>query len=221
MSKESKIAKKEAKAAKKAAKAEKNYTKSYNSLVKKINKKNAKLEKKCAKKGKPFVPIAIPEEGEPLGTSGSKGKKIVLMIILILLIWLFVYFIVMWVNYTAPALMGAKETTTAASDSAAGDVSLYVNKHDITTTPNFSISEAKALLKQTVHDNWQDLGYSSDPSSGSISYNNSTKTINNDPCYVFSLGNKTYYVSVKLRGVYQESNGQYKAIQNNKTDMLY
>lgn len=67
----------------------------------------------------------------------------------------------------------------------------YSNPHKITTTPDYSIADAKALLKQTIHDNWQEVGYSADPSSSSISYNNKVVTVNGADCYVFSCSGKT------------------------------
>lgn len=218
MSKEKKLAKKEQKAAKKAAKVEKKQAADYAKLVKKIDKKNAKLEKKANKKGKPFVPIAVPTQEEAFAaSSGSKPKKIILMIILILLIWYLIYFLVMWFSYVAPVKTAVEE----GGDSTPATYERYSNPHEITTTPDYSVSEAKALLKQVLHDNWKDLGYSSDPSSGSINYTSNIVNVNNQDCYVFTAGSKTYAVSVKLSAVYLSENGSYTPITFEDTDLLF
>ena len=215
--KAAKLEKKEAKAAKKAAKLEKSQSKAYDKLVKKIEKKNAKAEKKANKKGKPFVPTPIPTQEEAFAaTGGGKVKKIILMIILILLIWFLVYFIVMWFNYVAPP---AKEETTSKSEMA--DYERYSNPHEITTTPDYSVSDAKLFLKQTIHDCYRDLGYKSDPSSGSINYTSNIINVNNDDCYVFTASGKTYAVSVKLRAVYVKSGNEYKPLTFRGTDIIF
>ncbi|MBQ9517888.1 MAG: hypothetical protein IJI47_04660 [Eubacterium sp.] len=218
MSKEKKLAKKEIKAAKKAAKLEKSQSKQYNKLVKKIDKKNAKAEKKASKKGKPFVPTPIPTQEEAFAvTSGSKVKKIILMIILILLIWFLVYFFYMFYTYVAPPAKNEEET----SQSEMAEYDRYKNPHKITTTPDYSISDAKAYLKQVLHDCYRDLGYTYDPSSGPISYTSNVININNEDCYVFNAGGRTYAVSVKLKSAYVNSNGEYKPITFRDTDYLF
>ena len=221
MSKEKKLAKKEAKAAKKAAKTEKSQAAAYAKLVKKIDKKNAKAEKKANKKNKPFVPTPVPTQEEAFAAAGKGGKvkKIISMIILILLIWYLIYFLVMWFQYTPSPIKGGEETTTSESEMAEYD--RYENVHEITTTPDYSVSEAKALLKQVLHDNWKDLGYSSDPSSGSINYTSKITNINNADCYVFSAGSKTYAVAVKLSSVYVYQNGKYIPITFKTTSYLF
>lgn len=217
MSKESKSAKKEAKLAKKAAKNEKKMAKSYAKFVKGIEKKNAKAEKKATKKNKPFVPLAIPTEEEfAAAPTGSKTKKIILMIVLILLIWYLIYFFIMFMQYVAPIKPGEedgpKETVIYER---------YSNPHEITTTPDYSISEAKAVLKQALHDDWKALGYSGDPSSNSINYTGNVVTINNADCYVFTTGSRTYAVSVKLSAIYQKDGNEYKPITFENTDLLF
>ena len=220
MSKEKKLAKKEKKAAKKAAKLEKSQAAAYAKLVKKIDKKNAKAEKKANKKGKPFVPTPIPTQEEAFAaTKGGKAKKIIAMIILILLIWYLIYFLVMWFQYTAPIVKPQEETTT--SEAQIGEYDRYENVHDITTTPDYSVSEAKALLKQVLHDNWKQLGYGSDPSSGSINYTSRITNINHSDCYVFTAGSKTYAVSIKLSSVYVYQNGNYVPITFKGTGYLF
>ena len=218
MSKEKKLAKKELKAAKKAAKLDKSQSKQYNKLVKKIDKKNAKAEVKASKKGKPFVPTPIPTQEEAFAAaSGSKGKKIVLMIILILLIWFLVYFLYMFYTYVAPPKAPEEEQ----SQSEMAEYERYKNPHKITTTPDYNISDAKAFLKQVLHDCYRDLGYSYDPSTGPISYTSNVVEINNDDCYVFSASGRTYAVSVKLRSAYVMQNGEYKPITFRDTDYLF
>ena len=220
LSKEKKLAKKEKKAAKKAAKTEKSQAAAYAKLVKKIDKKNAKAEKKANKKGKPFVPTPVPtqEEAFAAAAKGGKAKKIILLIILILLIWYLIYFLVMWFQYTAPTI-GPEEETTGVTEMAVYD--RYSNPHEITTTPDYSVSEAKALLKQVLHDNWKNLGYSSDPSSGSINYTSKITNINHTDCYVFSAGSKTYAVSIKLSSVYLYQDGKYIPITFKTTNYLF
>ena len=190
----------------------------YAKLVKKIDKKNAKAEKKANKKGKPFVPIPVPTQEEAFAeTKGGKAKNIILLIILILLIWYLIYFLIMWFQYTAPIVAPQDE----ASNSEMAEYERYSNPHEITTTPDYSVSEAKALLKQVLHDNWKDLGYSSDPSSGSINYTSHIVNINNSDCYVFSAGSKTYAVAVKLSSVYVYENGQYVPITFRNTNIIF
>lgn len=220
MSKEKKLAKKEAKAAKNAAKLEKKQAADYAKLVKKIDKKNVKLEKKANKKNKPFEPIPVPTQEEAFAaTNNGKASKIVLMIVLILLIWYLIYFMVMWFQYVAPVKPVAGEEDPSSSSSA--EYERYSNPHEITTTPDYSVAEAKALLKQVLHDEWKTLGYSSDPSSGSINYTSNVVTINNADCFVFTAGSKTYAVSVKLSAVYVNQNGEYSPVTFNNTDMLF
>ncbi|MBR4240761.1 MAG: hypothetical protein IKR97_00915, partial [Eubacterium sp.] len=174
---------------------------------------------KANKKGKPFVPAPVPTMEEAFApNSGGKAKKIILLIILILLIWYLIYFLVMWFHYTPPVING-EETTTSESEMAVYD--RYENVHKITTTPDYSVSEAKALLKQVLHDNWKDLGYSSDPSSGSINYTSKITNINNADCYVFSAGNKTYAVAVKLSSVYLYQNGSYGPVTFKNTNIIF
>ena len=221
LSKEKKLAKKEKKAAKKAAKLEKSQAAAYAKLVKKIDKKNAKAEKKANKKGKPFVPTPIPTQEEAFAAAGKGGKvkKIILMIILILLIWYLIYFLVMWFQYTAPTVKPQEETTTSESGMAVYD--RYENPHEYTTTPTYSVAEAKALLKQTLHDNWKNLGYGSDPSSGSINYTSKIININHSDCYVFSAGSRTYAVSINLSSVYVYQGGNYVPITFKGTNYLF
>ncbi len=218
MSKESKLAKKEKKAAKKAAKLEKSQSKAYEKLVKKIEKKNAKAEKKAAKKGKPFVATPIPTQEEAFAAAeGGKAKKIILMIILILLIWFLVYFIIMWFHYVAPPASANEDT----SKSEMADYERYSNPHEITTTPDYSVSDAKTLLKQTLHDSYRDLGYKSDPSSSAINYTSNIVNVNNSDCYVFTASGKTYAVSVKLSAVYVNQGGKYVPITFRDTDIIF
>lgn len=200
-------------------KAEKAGQKTYAKLVKKIDKKNAKLEKKCAKKGKPFVPIPTPSQDEMAARPENKGGKIVLIVILILLIWFLIYFIV---RFGAFVYNPAQETTAAEEGTkVAQTYDAYSNPHKITTTPDYSIADAKLLLKQTIHDNWQEVGYSADPSSSSISYNNKVVTVNGADCYVFSCSGKTFAVAVKLSAVYYAHNGEYQPLTFNNTNYLF
>lgn len=218
MSKESKIAKKEAKAAKKAAKVEKKQAGQYAKLVKSINKKNAKAEKKANKKGKPFTPVPIPTQEEAFaGGEKSKGKKIFQLIILILLIWLVVYFLVMWFTYVAPIKNAEEE---GDSSSTVQEYDRYVNEHEITTTKSYSVSEAKALLKQVIHDNWRTLNYSSDPSSAAINYTSNIVTVNNVDCYEFTASGKTYAVAINLSAVYVSENGEYNPLTFHGTALI-
>ena len=218
LSKETKIAKKEQKAAKKAAKLEKGQTKDYAKLVATINKKNAKAEKKANKKGKPFVPIAVPTQEEALaaGSNQSTGRKVVTLIILILLIWIVVYFLVMWFTYVAPTKQAETPEDTA---SVAQEYDRYVNEHEITTTKIYSVSEAKAVLKQVLHDNWKTLGYSSDPSSASINGGGNV-TVNNIDCYSFTASGKSYAVAMTLSAVYQKNGSEYKPVTFHETEYL-
>lgn len=208
---------------KKEIKAAKATTKAYGKYVKKLEKKNSKAEKKCAKKGKPFVPVQIPTEEEFANSStGSQNKagKIILMIILLLLIWFLVYFIIMYINtaYTAPVV---EETTVTEESKAPAVYDLYSNPHEITTTPDYTVDEAKRLLKQTIHDNWKQIGYSSDVSSSAISFNNSVKTVNGADCYMFTCSGKQYAVAVKLSAVYVVNNGEYTPLSFANTDILF
>lgn len=222
MSKESKLAKKEAKAAKKAAKAEKQHAAAYASLVKKIEKKNVKLEKKANKKGVPFVPIPIPAEDEPIKT-GNKAGKIVLAVVLVLLLWFLIYFIVMWIKYDAPTLIPPTAATEEVSEdaAAAGDVSHYQNQHLITTTPTYSVAQCRLVLRQTIKDQWGDLGYSADPSGGTIAYLDRHTTVNGADCYVYSCSGITYAVATNISGIYYQSGSNWNPLTFNNTDLLF
>lgn len=191
--------------------------KAYASYVKKIEKKNAKMEAKCAKKGKPFVPLAIPEKDDVV-LQTSKSRKVWRMIIRILLIWLVIYFIVMWLMYSPVSLPAEVEDTTAA---ASYDYEPYSNPHEITTTPDYTIAEAKVFLKQVIHDNWKNIGYSSDVSNDSITYNNKTIVVNNANCYVFTCSGKTYAVPIKLSGCYVVENGEYIPLTFDNVNYLF
>jgi hypothetical protein len=191
--------------------------KAYASYVKKIEKKNAKMEAKCAKKGKPFVPLAIPEKDDVV-LQTSKSRKVWRMIIRILLIWLVIYFIVMWIMYSPVPLPTVEEDTTAA---ASYDYEPYSNPHEITTTPDYTIAEAKVFLKQVIHDNWKNIGYSSDVSNDSITYNNKTIVVNNANCYVFTCSGKTYAVPIKLSGCYVVENGEYIPLTFDNVNYLF
>ncbi len=224
LSKETKLAKKEAKAAKKAAKAEKSQAAAYDKLVKKIEKKNAKLEKKANKKNKPFVPLDIPTQEEAFAASAtgeSNAKKIIEMIILILLIAYLGYFCYMFANFTMPPFVNGQTETTEEGGGAPAEYDRYENPHDITTTPDYSVADAKAYLKQVLHDNWKDLGYSSDPSGGSINYTNNITNVNNADCYVFTAGSKTYAVSVKLQSCYVSKDGKYSPLTFHEDEYLF
>lgn len=200
-------------------KAEKAGQKAYAKLVKKIDKKNAKLEKKCAKKGKPFVPIPTPAADEMVAKPENKVGKIILIVLLILLIWFLIYFIVRFGAFVYNPEAETTETTTG--EAVAQEYETYSNPHEITTTPDYSIADAKLLLKQTIHDNWKEIGYSSDPSSTSISYNNKVVTVNGADCYVFSCSGKTFAVAVKLSAVYYAHNGEYEPLSFNNTNYLF
>lgn len=191
--------------------------KAYAAYVKKINKKNTKMEAKCAKKGKPFEPIPVPEKDEVV-LQTNKKRKVWRMIIRILLIWLIVYFIIMWLMYSPAILPIVAEDTTAA---ASYDYEPYSNPHEITTTPDYTIAEAKVFLKQVIHDNWKNIGYSSDVSNDAITYNNKTIVVNNANCYVFSCAGKTYAVPIKLSGCYVLDNGEYKPLTFDNTNYLF
>ena len=125
----------------------------------------------------------------------------------------------MWFQYTAPPFTGPGDEDTSESEMA--DYERYSNPHEITTTPDYTVSEAKALLKQCLHDVWKDLGYSSDPSSGSINYTSKIVNINHSDCYVFTAGSRTYAVSVKLSSVYAYRNGKYVPITFRGTNYLF
>ena len=191
--------------------------KAYAAYVKKINKKNTKMEAKCAKKGKPFEPIPVPEKDEVV-LQTNKKRKVWRMIIRILLIWLIVYFIIMWLMYSPAILPTEADDTTAA---ASYDYEPYSNPHEITTTPDYTIAEAKVFLKQVIHDNWKNIGYSSDVSNDAITYNNKTIVVNNANCYVFSCAGKTYAIPIKLSGCYVLDNGEYKPLTFDNTNYLF
>lgn len=191
--------------------------KAYAAYVKKINKKNTKMEAKCAKKGKPFEPIPVPEKDEVV-LQTNKKRKVWRMIIRILLIWLIVYFIIMWLMYSPAILPTEAEDTTAA---ASYDYEPYSNPHEITTTPDYTIAEAKVFLKQVIHDNWKNIGYSSDVSNDAITYNNKTIVVNNANCYVFSCAGKIYAIPIKLSGCYVLDNGEYKPLTFDNTNYLF
>ena len=191
--------------------------KAYAAYVKKINKKNTKMEAKCAKKGKPFEPIPVPEKDEVV-LQTNKKRKVWRMIIRILLIWLIVYFIIMWLIYSPAILPTEADDTTAA---ASYDYEPYSNPHEITTTPDYTIAEAKVFLKQVIHDNWKNIGYSSDVSNDAITYNNKTIVVNNANCYVFSCAGKTYAIPIKLSGCYVLDNGEYKPLTFDNTNYLF
>lgn len=201
-------------------KAEKAMKKAYASYIKKLEKKNAQTEKKCAKKGKPFVPVAVPTEEEFAATAvrGNNVGRIILMIILILLIWFLVYFMYMFITYNYQPV--APETTTSDVAKEPVNYEQYSNPHEITTTPDYSIADAKLYLKQTLSDNWSSLGYSSDPSNSSISYNNRIEKINGADCFMFTCEGKTFAVAVKLSAAYYCHNGEYTPITFNNTDQF-
>lgn len=191
--------------------------KAYASTVKKIEKKNVKLEKKCTKKGKPFVPVEIPAR-EEFDVQQSKKNQVVKTIILILLLWLVIYLIVMWFMYVAPTKPAVADETTAA---ASYDYETYSNPHEITTTPDYSIADAKLFLKQVIKDNWKTIGYSSDVSNTTISYSNKIVVVNNADCYVFTCSGKTYAVPIKLSACYVEQGGKYIPLTFNNTDVIF
>lgn len=202
------------------AKVEKSTKKAYASYVKKLEKKNAKLEKKSNKKGKPFVPVAIPtyEEFALMGTA-KKGRNIFLLILLIILIWLLAYFLVRYSGFVYTPHQ--QETTVSDEAKTPAEFETYSNPHEITTTPDYSIADAKRFLQQTLKDNWNELGYSSDPSSNTISYNNKIVSVNGVDCYMFSASGKTFAVSVKLSACYYAHNGEYTPVGFNNTDILF
>ena len=142
------------------------------------------------------------------------------MIILLLLIWFLIYFIIMYINtaYVSPVV---EETTVAEESKAPAVYDLYSNPHEITTTPDYTVDEAKRLLKQTIHDNWKQIGYSSDVSSSAISFNNSVKTVNGADCYMFTCSGKQYAVAVKLSAVYVVNNGEYTPLSFANTEILF
>lgn len=206
-------------------KAAKATHKAYAKYVKKIEKKNAKTEKKCAKKGKPYVPIQIPDEEEFANSAAgneNKAGKVILMIILLLLIWFLIYFIIMYINYEYVAPTPTIETTVSEDGGgAAGDFETYSNPHEITTTPDYNIADAKKLLQQTLQDNYKQCGFSSDPSGDPISFNNRVETINSADCFIFTCGGKTFAVSVKLSAVYYCHDGEYTPLSFNNTNILF
>lgn len=196
--------------------------KAYEKYVKKVEKKNAKTEKKCAKKGKPFVPIQIPDEEEFANTSANENKtgKVILMIILLLLIWFLIYFMIMYIQYEYVAPV-SPETETTTSEGAPVEYESYTNVHEITTTPDYNIADAKKLLQQTLQDNYEQCGFSSDPSNDAISFNNRVETINSADCFMFTCGGKTFAVSVKLSAVYYCHDGEYTPLSFNDTNILF
>lgn len=201
-------------------KAAKSLAKSYAAYVKKIEKKNAKTEKKCLKKGKPFVPIAIPTQEEFANSAAAENKtgKIILTVILILLIWFLIYFMIMYISYEYKA---REEATTEEPPKSVQEYESYSNPHEITTTPDYSIADAKRFLQQVLQDNWMDLGYNSDPSNSSISYNNKIVTVNGADCYMFSASGKTFAVSIKLSACYYAHNGEYTPVTFNDTNIIF
>lgn len=206
LSKETKLAKKEMKAEKKAAKLEKKQAAAYAKLVKKIEKKNVKLEKKATKKNKPFVPLAIPTQEEAFANyKDSKGKNIAKMIVLLLLIVYLIYFLVMWFMYVAPP----KQAPEDDPQSTPATYDRYVNEHEITGIPDYTVAEAKAVLKQVLKDNYAEMGYKSDPSANAINYTGSIKTVNNADCYEFTASGKTFDVAINLTAVYHNNGGKY------------
>lgn len=208
---------------KKEIKSEKALQKAYEKYVKKLEKKNAKAEKKCAKKGKPFVPTQIPTYEEfAASANGDENKtgKVILMILLILLIWFLIYFIIMYINteYRAPVF----ETTTASDEAKTpADYSEYDNPHKITTTPDYDVAKAKDILKQTIHDNWKNIGYGSDASGSTISFANSTQNINGADCYMFTCSGKSFAVAINLSAVYYCHDGEYTPLSFAQTEYLY
>lgn len=203
-------------------KAAKATEKAYAKYIKKIEKKNAKSEKKCAKKGKPFVPIAIPTKEEfAVSAAGSKPGKIVWTIILLILIVILVYFMAMFISYNYERKNIAPDETTTSSQGTAASYDEYTNPHEITTTPDYSVADAKRYLKQTLSDNWADLGFSSDPSNNAISYNNRVENINGADCFMFTCDGKTFAVAVKLSAAYYCHNGEYTPLSFNNTEYLW
>ena len=135
----------------------------------------------------------------------NKTANIIKLIVLLLLICYIIYFLVMWFQYVAPIKHTAEEDTT----SSVAEYDRYVNEHVITTTPNYTVAEAKAYLKQVIKDNYKDMGYTSDPSSSSIDLVSSNKKVNNQECYEFTVAGKTFDVSKKLAAAYLNNNGTY------------
>lgn len=222
LSKEKKVKepspKKAAKLEKKAAKLEKKQAAAYAKLVKKIEKKNVKLEKKATKKNKPFVPVAIPTQEEAFANyKDSKGKNIAKMIILLLLIVYLIYFLVMWFTYVAPPKAAPEEDNGPSEPTV---YERYENQHEVTATPDYTVAEAKALLKQVLKDNYKAMGYSSDPSANAINHTGAIKTVNNEDCYEFSASGKTFEVAINLSAVYHNNNGTYVPYTFHGTDNL-
>lgn len=205
------------------AKAEKAAKKAYVKYVKGIEKKNAKTEKKCAKKGRPFVPVQPMTEEEFINSASNENKtgKIILMIILLLLIWFLIYFMIMYINYQYQAPVSLTETTASDSAGAPAEYETYSNPHEITTTPDYNIADAKRLLQQTLQDNYKQCGFSSDPSGNAISFNNRIETINSADCFMFTCSGKTFAVSVKLSAVYYCHDGEYTPLSFNETNILF
>ena len=116
---------------------------------------------------------------------------------------------------------GEPTTETTTSEGTPQEYEPYSNIHEITTTPDYSIADAKLYLKQTLSDNWNQLGYDSDPSSNAISYNNRIVKVNGADCYMFTASGKTFAVAVKLSACYYAHNGEYTPITFNNTDMLF
>lgn len=208
---------------KKEIKAAKAGKKAYASYVKKLEKKNAKAEKKHAKKGKPFVAAPILSEEEFLNSNVNEHKvrNIILMIILLLLICFLIYFIVTYINYAYTPKVAEETTISEEEEAVPAEYELYSNPHEITTTPSYSIADAKLYLKQSLNDNWSAIGLSSDPSASAISYNNRIETINGAECYMFTCDGKTYAVSVKLSAAYYCHNGDYTPIGFNNTGIIF
>ena len=124
-------------------------------------------------------------------------------------------------NVAVAAAPVVEETTVAEESKAPAVYDLYSNPHEITTTPDYTVDEAKRLLKQTIHDNWKQIGYSSDVSSSAISFNNSVKTVNGADCYMFTCSGKQYAVAVKLSAVYVVNNGEYTPLSFANTEILF
>ena len=126
----------------------------------------------------------------------------------------------MWFMYVAPQRpVNAEDETT--SKVASYDYETYSNPHEITTTPDYSIADSKLLLQQIIHDNWKEIGYSSDVSNNSITYNNRTVTVNNADCRVFTCEGKTFAVAVKHTSCYVYENGKYEPLTFNDTDIIF
>ena len=123
----------------------------------------------------------------------------------------------MWFTYVAPIKNSEEE---GDSSSTVQEYDRYVNEHEITTTKSYSVSEAKALLKQVIHDNWRTLNYSSDPSSAAINYTSNIVTVNNVDCYEFTASGKTYAVAINLSAVYVSENGEYNPLTFHGTALI-